>query len=131
MELITGGYKAWRALVVTALYETPVAARVVVLDGNTGTAKTDVLALLKRRGVQVIDLEGLARHRGSLFGAMPGGQPSQKAFETALALELARLDPCRPVVVEAESSKVGECRVAAGVVESDGRGPTHRDCGPA
>jgi tRNA 2-selenouridine synthase len=64
--------------------------------------------------VQVIDLEGLARHRGSLFGSM-GMQPSQKAFEAALALDLARLDRSRPVVVEAESSKIGECRVPPGL----------------
>ena len=78
-----------------------------VLQDN---AKTEVLNLLPGYGVQVIDLEGLARHRGSLFGSM-GAQPSQKAFEGALALALARLDPTRPVVVEAESSKVGECRI--------------------
>ena len=111
VELIAGGYKAWRALVVREVYDTPVRAKVVVLDGNTGSAKTELLALLAAQGVQVIDLEGLARHRGSLFGAMPGGQPSQKAFEGALALALARLDPTRPVVVEAESSKVGNCRL--------------------
>jgi tRNA 2-selenouridine synthase len=111
VDVIAGGYKAWRALVVQALYDLPVASPVVVLDGNTGSAKTDVLKRLPGLGVQVIDLEGLARHRGSLFGHMPGGQPSQKAFEVALALEMARLDPARPVVVEAESSKVGDCRV--------------------
>jgi tRNA 2-selenouridine synthase len=111
VDVIAGGYKAWRALVVKALYDTPVASPVVVLDGNTGSAKTDVLLRLGAMGVQVIDLEGLARHRGSLFGHMPGGQPSQKAFEVALALQLARLDPLRPVVVEAESSKVGNLRV--------------------
>ena len=111
VDTIAGGYKAWRALVVKALYDTPVVAPVVVLDGNTGSAKTAVLALLAARGVQVIDLEGLARHRGSVFGHLPGGQPSQKAFEAGLALALARLDPTRPVVVEAESSKVGNCRL--------------------
>ena len=93
------------------LYEVPLASPVVVLDGNTGTAKTEVLAHLAAQGVQVIDLEGIAQHRGSLFGAMAGGQPSQKGFETALAQVIARLDPARPVVVEAESSKVGNCRV--------------------
>ena len=111
VDTVAGGYKAWRALVVTALYETPMPCPVVVLDGNTGSAKTEVLNKLPALGVQVLDLEGLARHRGSLFGAMPGGQPSQKAFEGALAQEIAALDPARPVVVEAESSKVGECRV--------------------
>jgi tRNA 2-selenouridine synthase len=110
VETLAGGYQSWRRQVVQAVYDTPVVAPVVVLDGNTGTAKTEVLNLLPGLGVQVIDLEGLARHRGSLFGSM-GMQPSQKAFEGALALALARLDPARPVVVEAESSKIGECRV--------------------
>ena len=111
VDTIAGGYKSWRALVVKALYDTPVASKVVVLDGNTGSAKTAILNLLPERGVQVIDLEGLARHRGSLFGHRPEGQPSQKAFEMGLAMALARLDPSRPVVVEAESSRVGDCRL--------------------
>jgi tRNA 2-selenouridine synthase len=106
-ETIAGGYKAYRALVVQACYDTPVAAPVILLDGNTGSAKTELLHLLTARGVQVIDLEGMANHRGSLFGAMPGGQPSQRAFESRLAAALATLDPTRPVVIEAESSKVG------------------------
>ena len=110
VEVVAGGYKAWRRLVVDALYNDPFPFRLVVLDGNTGSAKTEVLNLLPARGVQVVDLEGLANHRGSLFGSM-GAQPSQKAFEGRLALALARLDPARPVVVEAESAKVGECRL--------------------
>jgi tRNA 2-selenouridine synthase len=110
VETLVGGYKTWRGLVVREVYDTPVRAPVVVLDGNTGSAKTEVLNLLPQFGVQVIDLEGLARHRGSLFGAV-GPQPSQKAFEGALAFALAGLDPSRPVVVEAESSKIGNCRL--------------------
>jgi len=110
VEVVQGGYKSWRRLVVEALYNDPFPFRLVVLDGNTGSAKTEVLNLLAERGVQVVDLEGLANHRGSLFGSM-GEQPSQKAFEGRLALALARLDPARPVVVEAESAKVGECRL--------------------
>lgn len=110
VETLVGGYKTWRGLVVREVYDTPVRAPVVVLDGNTGSAKTEVLNLLPGFGVQVIDLEGLARHRGSLFGSV-GAQPSQKAFEGALAQALAGLDPSRPVVVEAESSKIGNCRL--------------------
>ena len=120
VETVAGGYKAWRGLVVAALYDQPFPCRVVVLDGNTGSAKTEILNRLPGLGVQVLDLEGLARHRGSLFGAMPnalngGGQPSQKAFETALAMAMLALDPARVVVVEAESSKVGNCRLPAGL----------------
>jgi tRNA 2-selenouridine synthase len=62
--------------------------------------------------VQTIDLEGLAAHRGSLFGGLPGQpQPSQKLFESRLLAALQDLDLSRPVVVEAESSKVGQLMV--------------------
>lgn len=107
-EVIEGGYRTYRRLVNRYLYEDLLPHRIIALDGYTGTAKTDLLAVLSERGVQVLDLEGLANHRGSMLGAMPGGQPSQKAFESALACALSRLDPNRPVVVEAESSKIGE-----------------------
>ena len=107
VDTIAGGYKAWRALVVKAIYDTPFPCPVVILDGNTGSAKTEILNLLPARGVQVIDLEGIAGHRGSLFGSL-GPQPSQKMFEGRLALAIAALDPTRPVVIEAESSKVGQ-----------------------
>lgn len=107
VDTLAGGYRSWRRLVNAALHDTPFPAPVVVLDGNTGSAKTDLLHELARQGVQVLDLEGLANHRGSLFGAMPGGQPSQKLFESRMAAVLAGIDPARPVVVEAESAKVG------------------------
>lgn len=110
-ETVVGGYRSWRRLVTRALYDQPWPARVVLLDGNTGTAKTEVLHLLQARGLQVLDLEGLARHRGSVLGARPGGQPSQKSFETAVAGVLAGCDLKRPLVVEAESSKVGDLLV--------------------
>lgn len=106
-EVVDGGYRAYRRLVSRYLYDDPLPHRLVALDGYTGTAKTDLLAHLGTRGVQVLDLEDLANHRGSLLGEMPGGQPSQKAFESALAAALCGLDPTRPVVVEAESSKIG------------------------
>ncbi len=107
-DTVKGGYQSYRRLVHTALYDAPLRHRLVLLDGNTGTAKTDLLARLAARGLQVIDLEAMARHRGSLLGAVPGGQPGQKAFESALAVALCRLDPARPVVAEAESSKIGD-----------------------
>ncbi len=106
-ETVEGGYRTWRRLVQRSLYEDPLPHRLTLLDGLTGTAKTDLLHRLDRLGAQVLDLEGLARHRGSLLGGRPGGQPGQKAFETALAARLAALDPARPVLAEAESSKIG------------------------
>ncbi len=105
--VLDGGYQTWRRQVTAALYDTPVPHRLILLNGPTGSGKTALLTVLDSRGVQILDLEALAAHRGSLFGAMPGGQPSQKAFETQLHDALSRLDPARPVVVEAESSKVG------------------------
>lgn len=105
-DTIEGGYKTYRRLVVAALYGTAPPAQVILLDGYTGTGKTEVLARLPSHGVQVVDLEDLAGHRGSVLGAV-GPQPSQKAFESRLARVLAGLDPSVPVVVEAESSKIG------------------------
>ncbi|VDC31516.1 tRNA 2-selenouridine(34) synthase MnmH [Pseudogemmobacter humi] len=110
VERIGGGYKAWRGLVVEALYQRAFTAPVVLLDGNTGTAKTGILQLLPGLGVQVLDLEGLAGHRGSLFGSV-GPQLGQRAFEGRLALAMAALDPARPVVIEAESAQIGARRL--------------------
>ena len=110
--VLDGGWKAWRKLVQLSLYETPFPAPVLMLDGNTGTAKTAILHRVAKRGGQVINLEGLARHRGSLFGLAPGDtQPSQKGFETGLARAIARLDPTRPVLLEAESNRIGTLRL--------------------
>lgn len=107
VDLIEGGYKSYRRLVVGALYDDPLPHRLILLDGGTGTAKTRLLARLAEAGAQVIDLEAMAAHRGSLLGGRPGGQPAQKAFESRLAMALARLDPARPVFLEAESNKIG------------------------
>ncbi|MGP6089513.1 tRNA 2-selenouridine(34) synthase MnmH [Antarctobacter jejuensis] len=107
-EVLGGGYRTYRRLVTRYLYDDPLPHRLVQLGGYTGTAKTELLALMAQRGVQVLDLEGLARHRGSLLGEMPGGQPAQKGFESDLARALYALDPARPVLVEAESSKIGQ-----------------------
>ncbi len=107
-EVLEGGYQSYRRMVYRAMYEDAVAHRLVLLDGYTGTAKTDLLAVLRARGVQVVDLEGLAGHRGSLLGGLATPQPSQKLFESRLAAELCALDPGRPVLLEAESNKIGE-----------------------
>jgi len=107
VTVLDGGYQTWRRAVVARLYDQPWSGRIVLIDGGTGTGKTEVLNRLATRGVQTVDLEGLARHRGSLFGALPGGQPAQKLFESRLFAALDALDPTRPLVLEAESSKVG------------------------
>jgi tRNA 2-selenouridine synthase len=107
--LLEGGYRTWRRHVSARLYDQAMPHRLVLIDGNTGSGKTEVLQRLAARGQQTIDLEGLAAHRGSLFGGLAGQpQPSQKMFESRLLAALDGLDPARPVIVEAESSKVGE-----------------------
>ena len=107
-DVIAGGYQTYRRLVHAAMYDVRLPHRMVLLDGNTGTAKTDILARLAALDVQIVDLEGLAGHRGSLLGEIPEGQPSQKQFESLLASAFTRLDPRKITVVEAESSKIGK-----------------------
>ena len=110
-DVVQGGYRSYRRLVNAALHKTPLPHRLILLDGQTGTAKTDVLTRAAGLGAQVLDLERLARHRGSLLGDGPEPQPSQKAFESAIAGTLAGFDTARPVLVEAESSKIGRLNV--------------------
>ncbi|MEP0154608.1 tRNA 2-selenouridine(34) synthase MnmH [Pseudophaeobacter sp.] len=105
--LIEGGYQSYRRLVHSYLYDQQLPFRLIALDGYTGSAKTELLQRVRALGGQVIDLEALANHRGSLLGGMAQPQPCQKGFESALAQALLQLDPARPVLVEAESSKVG------------------------
>ena len=106
--VVTGGYKTWRRRVVDALRGEDGAFNLVLLDGQTGTAKSDILGRLAALGVQTLDLEALAAHRGSVFGALPGtAQPPQKLFESGLWSALSRLDPARPIIVEAESARIG------------------------
>jgi tRNA 2-selenouridine synthase len=114
--VLAGGYRTYRREVTARLYDSPPGFRAVVLDGPTGSGKTEVLRRLPALGVQVLDLEGLAGHRGSLLGALPGqSQPAQKMFESRLLAALEVLDLSRPVVIEAESSKVGERMVPPAV----------------
>jgi len=130
-ETLDGGYKSFRRAVVDLLYSPPstcasLAPRLVVLDGNTGTGKTQLLHRMAARGGQVLDLEGLARHRGSLFGALGPHQPSQKSFDTAVAVQLVGFDPARPVIVEAESSRIGRLSLPASLWSLMRRAPRIR-----
>ena len=107
--VLFGGYRTYRRRVQHALYEETRQLDLVLIDGRTGSAKTEILGRLAARGLQTLDLEGLAEHRGSLLGALPGRpQPSQKMFESRLLAALEALDPALPILVEAESSKIGE-----------------------
>ena len=100
------------------LEELPARLSLVVLCGRTGSGKTRLLHALAGAGAQVLDLEGLARHRGSVLGLAPGDvQPSQKAFETAVWDALRRFDPARPVHVESESRRIGRLRVPEALID--------------
>ncbi|MEM7724726.1 MAG: tRNA 2-selenouridine(34) synthase MnmH [Pseudomonadota bacterium] len=110
-ETLDGGYRSYRRHVVERLYDTLLPHKIIRLDGYTGTAKTALLAEVAKLGGQVIDLEGLANHRGSILGDVAGEQPSQKGFETAVLTQIASLDPTRPVLVEAESARIGTLRL--------------------
>jgi tRNA 2-selenouridine synthase len=115
---LQGGYKSWRHLVIEQLGSVPTALRFTVVAGPTGSAKTRVLEALQRQGHQVLNLEALAQHKGSVLGDLPGQpQPSQKMFETLVHAEVSRFDPARPVFVESESKRVGQLRVPDAVFE--------------
>ena len=106
--VLKGGYKTYRRDAQTRLYHKPIPHRLIVLSGETGSGKTEILNRVAALGGQVLDLEALALHRGSLFGAHAGKpQPSQKWFESSLLEQLDKCDPSRPVLVEAESYKIG------------------------
>jgi tRNA 2-selenouridine synthase len=112
VTLVEGGYKAFRAAIVADTARRVPDLRFRVVCGTTGSGKTRLLHALQRQGAQVLDLEGLAVHRSSVLGAVPGQpQPSQKAFDTRIWDQLRRLDPARPVYVESESRKVGNLAV--------------------
>ncbi|HBK92815.1 MAG TPA: tRNA 2-selenouridine(34) synthase MnmH [Parvularcula sp.] len=106
--VVEGGYKSWRRMVVDALFTSVDAISFLRLDGATGSGKTAVLRAAMRAGAQAIDLEALAHHKGSVFGAAPGSaQPPQKLFESRLFNALRHMDGARPILVEAESAHIG------------------------
>jgi tRNA 2-selenouridine synthase len=116
---LEGGYKAYRRAVVAALETLPQRFDWRVVCGMTGTGKSRTLRALAAGGAQVLDLEALAAHRGSILGNMPGEpQPAQKMFDSLVWSALTRLDPTRPVFVEAESKKIGRLRVADALIEA-------------
>ena len=115
---LDGGYKTWRRHVVARLATLPDEFRYRVVCGVTGSGKSRLLVALEAEGAQVLDLEALAQHRGSLLGDLPGApQPSQRAFETAVHEAYARFDPRREVWVESESRKIGALQVPEALLE--------------
>lgn len=109
---LAGGYKAYRRHVIDQLATRPAGLDLRIVCGTTGSGKSRLLRALAAAGAQVLDLEQIARHRGSVLGHLPGEpQPAQKMFESLLWQALQGCDPARPIFVEAESKKVGGLHV--------------------
>ncbi len=123
-QQLDGGYKNFRRHVNQSLPELAARADWRVLCGETGTGKSRLIQALQEQGEQVIDLEQLAQHRGSVLGKLPSnGQPSQKFFETQIWRKLSNFDFDRPVYVEAESKKVGNLRVPDAMMDTIRQAP--------
>jgi tRNA 2-selenouridine synthase len=117
VHLIEGGYREYRRAVIADLEQLPSRFNYRVLCGKTGSGKSRLLTALKSQGAQVLDLEALASHRGSVLGLVPGSpQPTQKQFDSRVWETLRRFDPAREVWIESESKKVGELRVPEALV---------------
>ena len=111
-KVLEGGYKAYRRHVVGALGPLCDTFNYLVVSGSTGTGKSLLLQVLKNQGLQILDLEGLANHKGSVLGGLPHiDQPSQKMFETLLLQQLMQMNPQKPIFIEAESRKIGQLQV--------------------
>ena len=121
--LLKGGYKHYRQWVLEQ-FSRPWPLR--LLGGRTGTGKTDLLLALEQRGVAMVDLEGLAHHRGSSFGGLGlPQQPSTEHYENKLAecLDRHRRSQARSIWLEAESVQVGRCRIPAGLFQQMQQAP--------
>ncbi|MFM1881201.1 MAG: hypothetical protein RLZZ344_1435 [Pseudomonadota bacterium] len=115
--LLEGGYRAYRREVIEAIRTEVSRLQFHVICGVTGSGKTRLLAALGAKGHQVLDLEGLAQHKGSLLGFHPEApQPSQKYFESLLLQALRCLQSNRPVYVESESRKIGQVQVPEALI---------------
>ena len=118
VHLLEGGYREYRRAVLQALDELPTRFSYRVVCGSTGSGKSRLLQVLRAHGAQVLDLEALANHRGSVLGLVPGSpQPSQKQFDSRVWDALRRFDPAPPVYIESESKKVGDLRVPPVLIE--------------
>lgn len=107
VSTLVGGYKAYRNAVLDAFAQP---RQLIILGGKTGSGKTDMLHELARQGEQVIDLEGLAHHKGSSYGAIgQQAQPATEHFENLIFQDWQRLDPSRRIWLEDESRNVGSC----------------------
>ncbi|ABG53280.1 Rhodanese-like [Trichodesmium erythraeum IMS101] len=115
VALLMGGYKGFRRWALS-LFLVP--QKIIVLGGMTGSGKTEILHALRDMGEQVLDLEALANHRGSSFGALGQlPQPTNEQFWNKIAMEWGKFDSTQPLWVEAESRSIGLCRIPQEIFE--------------
>ncbi|GIP38098.1 tRNA 2-selenouridine synthase [Paenibacillus sp. J31TS4] len=124
VQRLTGGIRSYRKWVVDTLDSYRMEQRCVVIHGYTGSGKTLLLQRLADEGYPVIDLEGLANHRGSIFGHVGREPNNQKTFESLLLMDLLRLKDSPYVILEAESKRVGKACLPPFLVEAKKNG-TH------
>jgi tRNA 2-selenouridine synthase len=118
-QQLENGYKIYRKMVVDTLAELPRQLKLKVVCGATGSGKSRILQALGQLGEQVLDLEELACHKGSVLGVLPDSpQPSQKMFDSKLLVTLRAFDLTRPVFVEAESRKIGSIHLPDTLIET-------------
>ncbi len=119
VNVLEGGYVGYRRALLAELEALPRRIDLRVVCGTTGSGKSRLLRALAARGAQVVDLEALAEHRGSVLGLLPGAtQPTQKHFDTRLGAALRQLDPACTVYIESESRTIGRLRVPETLLET-------------
>jgi tRNA 2-selenouridine synthase len=120
---IKGGIRAYRRWVVDTLQTYEWKTPLIVINGYTGTGKTRLLRSLHRKGYPVLDLEGIAAHRGSIFGGVGLEPHNQRTFDALLVHELIRLKDSPFVLMEAESRRIGKAVLPDFLVEAKERAP--------
>lgn len=107
--VLPGGYKKFRNW---ALSSFALPRQIKILGGFTGCGKTEILLALQGLGENILDLEDLAHHKGSSFGAWPGKeQPSIEHFENKIAMKLSKVEPSKTLWIEDESRLIGACKI--------------------
>ncbi len=123
LKRVEGGYKVLRNQCVDTLDTAPQTLVIIIVGGRTGSGKTEIIRKFEHEFECALDLEGIARHRGSAFGALRDPQPSQATFENHLAHALAAFTPGQRIVIEDESRAIGSRSVPNRLYEAMGQAP--------
>jgi tRNA 2-selenouridine synthase len=119
---LQGGFRSFRKWVVDFLEHYELTKPAIVINGYTGSGKTELLRQLAQKGLPVLDLEGMAGHRGSIFGQVGLTPNNQKTFEAFLALRLQELNNSPYILLEAESKRIGKINIPDFLMEAKAKG---------